>query len=176
MANVDDTPVKLKQAKTSVPREIDFESMQNEDFISYKVSVLSRIMDRNVDKRMLASRGLSLSSLRVLGHLFTHGDGRVFGIARKMHMLASQVSKGLMELVESGHVVKVVDPGDRRGTIFRVSTKGRTVYERIIFHALDKQREVASLVGMKNYLILSECLDILINHYGEQKSNRDTGA
>jgi len=174
VANVDHSQPKQKRTKAAASRDVDFDSMQNEDFISYKVSVLSRIMDRGVDKRMLASHSLSLSSLRVIGHLHTHGDGRVFGIARSMHMLASQVSKSLMELVESGHVVKIHDPDDRRGTIFRLSAKGRGIYEQILFHAVGKQKEVASLVGAKNYRILSDCLDILIDHYGNQTSSRDT--
>jgi DNA-binding MarR family transcriptional regulator len=170
MANTDHSTLKQGRARSAARSAIDFKSMRNEDFLSYKISVLSRVLDRDVDKRMLSTRGVSLTSLRILGHLHMHGEGRVFGVARKMHMLPSQISKSMVELVASGHVVKVHDVRDRRGTLFKITPKGREIIEEVISLALGKQREVAKLVGAKNYRILSECLDILIDHYGGQET------
>ena len=70
--------------------------MRNEDFLSYKVSVLSRILDRGVDKKLVSGLNLPLTSLRILGHLHAHGEGRVLAIARSMHLLGSQVSQSMM--------------------------------------------------------------------------------
>ena len=145
---------------------IDVRSMRNEDFLSYKVSVLSRILDRGVDKKLVAGLNLPLTSLRILGHLHAHGEGRVLAIARSMHLLGSQVSQSMMDLVECGHVAKKPDPTDKRGTLFRLTPKGRRLYEGVLDKAQAKQQAVAALIGPANYHIVSECLDALIAHYG----------
>ncbi len=111
---------------------LDVRSMDNEDFLSYKISVLSRILDRGVDKRLVAGVNLPLTSLRILGHLHTHGESRILAMARKMHLLGSQVSQGMMNLVEIGHVMKKPDPADMRGTLFRLTPKGRRLYEAVL--------------------------------------------
>lgn len=140
--------------------------MRNEDFLSYKISVLSRIMDRGVDKKMLNGLNLPLTSLRILGHLHAHGEGRVLAIARSMHLLGSQVSQSMMDLVTYGHVAKKPDPSDKRGTLFRLTPKGRRLFEGVLGRAQTKQADVAGLIGPDNYAIVSECLDALIEHYG----------
>ena len=145
---------------------LDVRSLRNEDFLSYKVSVLSRILDRGVDKKLVAGLNLPLTSLRILGHLHAHGEGRVLAIARSMHLLGSQVSQSMMDLVEYGHVAKKPDPSDKRGTLFRLTPKGRRLYEGVLGKAQTKQLAVAELIGPANYRIVSECLDALIAHYG----------
>ena len=144
--------------------------MRNEDFLSYKVSVLSRILDRGVDKKLVAGLDLPLTSLRILGHLHAHGEGRVLAIARNMHLLGSQVSQSMMDLVTYGHVTKKPDPNDKRGTLFRLTPKGRRLYEGVLAKAQTKQLAVAELIGPANYRIVSECLDALIAHYGAPAS------
>jgi len=150
----------------STKASLDVTSMRNEDFLSYKVSVLSRILDRGVDKKLLSGLNLPLTSLRILGHLHAHGEGRVLAMARKMHLLGSQVSQSMMELVTIGHVAKKPDPNDKRGTLFRLTPKGRRLYEGVLARAQPKQQAVAALIGVANYDIVAECLDILIEHYG----------
>ena len=145
---------------------IDVRSMRNEDFLSYKISVLSRILDRGVDKKLLADLDLPLTSLRILGHLHAHGEGRVLSIARSMHLLGSQISQSMMELVTYGHVASKPDPSDKRGTLFRLTPKGRRLYEGVLAKAQRKQAAVAALIGPVNYARVSDCLDALIAHYG----------
>jgi DNA-binding MarR family transcriptional regulator len=145
---------------------LDVRSMRNEDFLSYKISVLSRILDRGVDKKLVAGLNLPLTSLRIMGHLHAHGEGRVLAIARQMHLLGSQVSQSMMDLVEIGHVAKKPDPSDKRGTLFRLTPKGRRLYESVLERARPKQLAVAELIGTDNYERVSAALDILIAHYG----------
>lgn len=145
---------------------LDVRSLRNEDFLSYKISVLSRILDRDVDKKFVAGLNLPLTSLRILGHLHAHGEGRVLGIARAMHLLGSQVSQSMLELVACGHVAKKPDPSDKRGTLFRLTPKGRRLYETVLTRAQDKQQTVADLIGPENYLLVGRCLDTLIAHFG----------
>jgi DNA-binding MarR family transcriptional regulator len=145
---------------------IDVRSMRNEDFLSYKISVLSRILDRGVDKKLLSGLNLPLTSLRILGHLHAHGEGRVLAIARNMHLLGSQISQSMTELVNYGHVAKKPDPTDKRGTLFRLTPKGRRLYEGVLARAQAKQETVAEVIGPANYALVSDCLDALISHYG----------
>jgi DNA-binding MarR family transcriptional regulator len=152
-------------AASSAP---DVAPLRNEDFVSYKISVLSRILDRSVDRRFLAGFGLPLTALRILGHLHSHGEGRVLGIARAMHMLGSQVSKSMVELVAHGLVAKKPDGRDRRSAIFTLTPQGREMVEGVLARAMIKQREVAGLIGAERHRILGECLDILIAHYGAE--------
>ncbi len=140
--------------------------MRNEDFLSYKISVLGRILDRGVDKKLVSGLNLPLTSLRILGHLHARGEGRILAIARSMHLLGSQVSQSMMDLVEYGHVAKKPDPNDKRGTLFRMTPKGRRLYEGVLAKAQAKQDAVAAIIGPDNYLLVSQSLDALIAHYG----------
>jgi DNA-binding MarR family transcriptional regulator len=151
---------------------IDVRSMRNEDFLSYKISVLSRILDRGVDKKLVSGLNLPLTSLRILGHLHAHGEGRVLAIARSMHLLGSQVSQSMMDLVEYGHVSKKPDPSDKRGTLFRLTPKGRRLYEGVRAKAQAKQTAVAEIIGPETYHTVSEALDALITHYGAQEERK----
>jgi DNA-binding MarR family transcriptional regulator len=144
----------------------DVSSMRNEDFLSYKVSVLSRILDRGVDKKLVTGLNLPLTSLRILGHLHAHGEGRVLAIARTMHLLGSQVSQSMTDLVTFGHVAKRPDPNDKRGTLFRLTPKGCRLYEGVLTRAQHKQEAVADIIGRENYGLMCECLDALIAEYG----------
>jgi DNA-binding MarR family transcriptional regulator len=155
----------------------DVSSMRNEDFLSYKISVLSRILDRGVDKKLVAGLNLPLTSLRILGHLHAHGEGRVLAIARTMHLLGSQVSQSMTDLVNFGHVAKRPDPVDKRGTLFRLTPKGRRLYEGVLRRAQGKQEAVADIIGRENYQIVSACIDALIAEYGTggEAAQRDTG-
>jgi DNA-binding MarR family transcriptional regulator len=72
----------------------------------------------------------------------------------------------MMDLVEIGHVAKKPDPSDKRGTLFRLTPKGRRLYESVLERARPKQQVVAELIGAENYRLVAECLDILIAHYG----------
>jgi DNA-binding MarR family transcriptional regulator len=144
----------------------DVSSMRNEDFLSYKISVLSRILDRGVDKKLVTGLNLPLTSLRILGHLHAHGEGRVLAIARTMHLLGSQVSQSMTDLVTFGHVAKRPDPGDKRGTLFRLTPKGRRLYEGVLGRAQHKQEAVADIIGRENYALICDSLDALIAKYG----------
>ena len=141
--------------------------MRNEDFLSYKVSVLSRILDRDVDKRLVACLHLPLTSLRILGHLHAHGEGRVLAIARGMHLLGSQVSQSMMDLVAYGHVAKKPDPQRQARHALPPHAPRAAGSTKACSSTRKTNRRPSRRSSVPpTTRIVSECLDTLIAHYG----------
>ena len=65
-----------------------------------------------------------------------------------------------------GHLESFFGALDRRGMLFRLTPKGRRLYEGVLARAQTKQETVAEVIGPANYALVSDCLDALISHYG----------
>ena len=67
----------------------------------------------------------------VLRHVATNGPIRPAGIAERLRMLPSALSRQLNNLEEDGLVERVPSPGDKRGSLVRATRRGRALVRRI---------------------------------------------
>jgi DNA-binding MarR family transcriptional regulator len=157
------------------PEELSaFLALQQHEFVTYRISVLSRIFDRLADRRVLRKRGLSLTDSRVLGHLFINKQATVRGLALEMHMHRPQISRAMSALVRRGYAKKKSDPDDRRSAVFTITAKGNKFYAEMITTSHDRQKSIAEFVGLDKYNELNEMLRLLINNFGPQDQDIDT--
>ena len=143
-----------------------FDGMQQHEFLPYRISVLSRIFDRQADRRSLTRRGLSLTDSRVLGHLFVNQQATVRGLAEEMHMHRPQISRAMSTLVRRNYARKRPDPGDRRSAVFTITAKGNRLYHEMIDSGRRGQRTLGQFLGYDRYHVLNDTLRVLIDAFG----------
>lgn len=166
---------------TSAPLSLDasaeemsvFLALQQHEFATYRISVLSRIFDRLADRRMLKKRGLSLTDSRVLAHLFVNKQATVRGLALEMHMHRPQISRAMSALVTRGYARKKSDPEDRRSAVFTITPKGNKFYVEIIASGSFQQKAIIDFLGLERYNDLNETLRVLIDNFGPQDQDID---
>lgn len=144
------------------------EALHQQEFVTYRISVLSRIFDRLADRRMLKRRGLALTDSRVLGHLYVSRQATVRGLANEMHMHRPQISRAMSTLVRRGYARKKSDPKDLRSAVFTITAKGNRFYAEIMATGHDRQYALAGLLGLDGYTKLNEQLARLITTFGPQ--------
>ena len=98
------------------------------DFVSYRLSVLSRVLDRTTEARMTKASPLALTENRILGLFFEGNVTTVRAIAKEMCLDKAQVSRAMSKLVKQGFASRTIDPVDRRSAEFRITPKGREYY------------------------------------------------
>ena len=148
-------------------------ALQQHEFISYRISVLSRIFDRLADRKMLKKRGLSLTDSRVLGHLYINRQATVRGLASEMHMHRPQISRAMSTLVRRGYARKKSDPKDRRSAVFTITPKGNRFYAEMMENGHDRQFSLAELLGYDGYHQLNKQLLLMIQTFGPQDQETD---
>lgn len=151
-----------------------FDALQQHEFVTYRISVLSRIFDRLADRSVLRKRGLSLTDSRVLGHLFINQHATVRGLALEMHMHRPQISRAMSALVRRGYARKKSDPEDRRSAVFTISAKGNKFYAEMMTTSHDRQKAIADCIGVDGYNELNQTLRDLIDTFGPHDQDIDT--
>ena len=98
------------------------------DFVSYRLSVLSRVLDRMSETRLMKASPLALTENRILGLLFDGSVTTVRAVAKEMCLDKAQVSRAMSKLVKQDFASRAIDPVDRRSAEFRITAKGRDYY------------------------------------------------
>lgn len=151
-----------------------FHALHQHEFVTYRISVLSRIFDRLADRSVLRKRGLSLTDSRVLGHLYINQQATVRGLAQEMHMHRPQISRAMSALVKRGYARKKSDPDDRRSAVFTINAKGNKFYIEMMKNSHDRQKAIASFIGIDGYNELNQTLNRLIETFGPDDQDIDT--
>ena len=112
------------------------------DFVSYRLSVLSRVLDRTTEAHMIKMSILALTEHRILGLMYDGTIATVRAVAKEMCLDKAQVSRAMSKLVKHGYASRTVDPIDRRSAEFRISAKGREYYAGHIEKARAMQFEM----------------------------------
>jgi len=112
------------------------------DFVSYRLSVLSRVLDRTTEARMIKASVLALTENRILGLLYDGAATTVRAVAKEMCLDKAQVSRAMTKLVKHGYAGRTIDPVDRRSAEFRITDKGRDYYTAHISKAREMQFEM----------------------------------
>ena len=109
------------------------------DFVSYRLSVLSRVLDRTTEARMIKASVLALTENRILGLLYDGAATTVRAVAKEMCLDKAQVSRAMTKLVKHAFAGRTIDPIDRRSAEFRITDKGKDYYTAHISKAREMQ-------------------------------------
>lgn len=110
---------------------IDADTPINE-YLSFKISVLYRLMVRRSARYLNRSYDLSVAEWWTLGQLAVRSPTTVSEIVEATQNDKAQVSRSATNLIEKGLVEKQDNPLDKRSSLLLLTAKGEALYEEII--------------------------------------------
>ena len=116
------------------------QTLELENFLPYRVSVLSNTVSRAIASAYSKQFGLTIPEWRVLAVLGRFPDISAKQAAELTAMDKVQVSRAVAALIAKGHVKRRTHRHDRRYSILRHSAKGHSIYERVVPLALGYER------------------------------------
>lgn len=103
-----------------------------EDFVPYRVSVLSNVLSAAIAAAYSERFNLSIPEWRVLAVLANHPDLSAAEVAERTAMDKVAVSRAVNALLGARRVERRFSDADRRRSMLRISAEGRAVYERVV--------------------------------------------
>ncbi|MBL8544826.1 MAG: MarR family transcriptional regulator [Hyphomonadaceae bacterium] len=131
-----------------------------EDFLPYRLSILSNRVSRAIAARYAKTFGLSIPEWRIIAVLGRRPGLTAKEVAEATEMDKVAVSRAVAKLVESKRVAARADREDARRQILSLTAQGESVHARIAPIALaSEQRLLAALDARERAQ-----LDALVGH------------
>lgn len=119
-----------------------------DEFLPYQLSVLAAQISREFSALYKSQFGITRPEWRVLAHLSqTDSPVSVREIFDRVDMDKSKVSRAASRLESSGHILKSVNPTDRRLVELRLTDKGRAMVAELEPLARQFETEVLKRLG-----------------------------
>lgn len=129
-----------------------------DDFLPYRLSVLSNTVSGAIAGAYSQRFGLSIPEWRVLAVLGQISDISAKQVAERTAMDKVRVSRAVALLVRKGHIERRTHHRDRRYSILRHSAAGRAIYERIVPLALACERKLLDILTVSERKTLDRLL------------------
>ena len=112
-----------------------------EDFLPYRLSVLTNRISHAIAREYGARFGLSIAEWRVMAVLGRFAPASANEVSERTAMDKVRVSRAVARLKRSGLIVAATDSADRRRSALRLSAPGKRTYRRIVPLALGLEAE-----------------------------------
>ena len=112
-----------------------------EDFLPYRLSVLTNRISHAIARQYGARFGLSIAEWRVMAVLGRFAPASANEVCERTAMDKVRVSRAVARLKRSGLIVAATDKADRRRSALRLSAPGKRTYRRIVPLALRLEAE-----------------------------------
>jgi DNA-binding MarR family transcriptional regulator len=148
------------------------DNMHIVDFLSYRLSMLSRVLDRTVEFARKDDIQTGLTEKRLLSYLCANPPTTLRAIARSMCLDKAQISRAAAALVQMGMASRAADSEDRRSATFSATDEGRDYYDQRLDIARSGQQEILAQLNAEEYRIMSGAIDKLLA-YAIEKTSKD---
>jgi DNA-binding MarR family transcriptional regulator len=102
-----------------------------DEFLPYKLSVLSNRLSAAIAESYSRRFGLSIPEWRVIAVLAHAPGASAAEVAERTAMDKVAVSRAVQRLVQTGRVSRQVAAGDRRRSMLELTRDGRSIYQRV---------------------------------------------
>ena len=144
--------------------EADTRTWEIKDFLTFRINVLYRLLDRQLKKILSEHHDLSIAEWRVLGQLATNSPTTVRSIAAKTYMAKSQISRAAASLVRTGHALRRRDFADERSAVFAITRQGKKKYETVMQINRERQRRLIAQLDIEEREVMFAALERLIRY------------
>jgi DNA-binding MarR family transcriptional regulator len=158
-AEADDAEDSSMSRRTSPSEEI----LELESFLSYRVSILAKLLDRRLARLVGAQFGLAIAEYRTLAQIAMRPKSTVRAIAEQTLVDKAQISRAVAVLEGRGLVVRGLSGSDRRSPVFTTTRTGRAMMNRVIPVRQAQERELATYLGQAEVASVAETLQVLID-------------
>ncbi|MFP4207197.1 MAG: MarR family winged helix-turn-helix transcriptional regulator [Wenzhouxiangella sp.] len=132
-----------------------------EEFLPYRLSVLSNQVSQGIAKTYADRFGLSVTEWRVIAILGRFPGIPASQIVDRSAMDKVAISRAVRRLLEAGLVRRQADDSDRRAKPLTLSTEGQAVHAAIAPAALDYERRLLAALTPAERSALDCLLDKL---------------
>jgi DNA-binding MarR family transcriptional regulator len=149
------------RAATPAPGSI---KPQTAGFITYKVGLLGKLLDRRSMPWFAAHFDLSLAEWRILTFLHSQPSATAKSLADQCHVDKAEVSRACAALTRHGYASRRPDPHDGRSTLFQMTRKGRALHARVMPFRQAFQDELVACLTRSELAAVNSALDKLLAH------------
>jgi len=134
-----------------------------EDFLPYRLSILSNRVSRAIAARYADTFGLSIPEWRIIAVLGRRPGLTAKEIAEATEMDKVAVSRAVAKLVESKRVAARADRDDARKQLLALTAQGESVHARIAPIALASEQRLLAALDARERTQLDALLDRLLD-------------
>lgn len=156
------SPRLKRTAKPSAARAAPAGDLVLEDFLPYRLSVLSNRVSRAIAKRYAKAFGLTIPEWRVIAVLGRRPGLTSKEVAEATEMDKVAVSRAVARLTASRRVVAAIDAEDARRQPLTLTAQGATLHARIAPMALDAERRLLAKLDARDRAELDRLIDHLL--------------
>jgi DNA-binding MarR family transcriptional regulator len=102
-----------------------------EDFLPYRLAVLTHAVSRALGEVYGARFGLSIPEWRIVANLGRFGPQQPGDLAERSSMDKPKVTRALQRLLAAGLITRAIDSADRRQARIALTRKGASVFREI---------------------------------------------
>ena len=164
---IDDATARVRSREVEpnhLTLETDTRTWEIKDFLTFRINVLYRLLDRQLKKILSEHHDLSIAEWRVLGQLATNSPTTVRSIAAKTYMAKSQISRAAASLVRTGHALRSRDFADERSAVFAITRQGKKKYETVMRINRERQRRLIAQLDLEERQVMFAALERLIRY------------
>lgn len=133
-------------------------TLKLQEFLPYRLSVLSNRISRAIADRYEEQFDISLPEWRVIAVLGESSEVSAGFVAQKTAMDKVAVSRAVNKLIDSGLLVRQFANEDKRRSVLSLSDKGTRIYSQVAPLALDYENRLIEQLSKEDQVILEELL------------------
>ncbi len=138
-----------------LPRKPAYEPQK---LLTHRILVLSNTLGRGAVQLYARRFGIPLAEWRLLATLATTGPASVAGLAKALGTDKGWISRTATALVDKGLAVTKDDEHDGRRFHLSLTSAGRTLYDRIVPAAIERQRRLLAVLSDRERKLLDDLL------------------
>lgn len=142
--------------------EIMDEELNLENFLPYRLSVLSHTISTTIAKAYESKFGVSIPEWRVVAILGRFPGLSAVEVADRTMLDKVAVSRAVTKLIKTGRIDREFADADRRRSILNLSEEGRKVHDEIAPLALAFELELLQGIGAEDYATFNVVLEQLL--------------
>ena len=137
------------------------ELLKLEEFLPYRLSVLSNTVSRGISAAYVDRFGLSIREWRIIAVLGRHPSLSAAEIVKMTAMDKVAVSRAVARLTASGRLERSLSDADKRRSVLVLSKDGKRLFEQISPLAKSYEKRLLKCLGSEDQERLSDILDNL---------------
>ena len=138
------------------------EELNLENFLPYRLSVLSHTISTTIAKAYESKFGVSIPEWRVVAILGRFPGLSAVEVADRTMLDKVAVSRAVTKLIKNGRIDREFADADRRRSILNLSEEGRKVHDEIAPLALAFELELLQGIGAEDYATFNVILERLL--------------
>lgn len=154
----------LKHVRTSTDTPSGPKISHLSEALSFRISRLAAINERNGARYFRDQKGVSLSEWRILGLVAEGAPVTTSSIRKRLLMDRGLLSRVVKTLCARGLLFSAPDPADKRHTLLTLTDAGRALHESCIDFTNERNASMTGALSVEEEAEFSRLLDILIEH------------